>query len=269
MESQSKSSSSGAQTGVTGVGTDPLLELLEEAREAPAPGPVDGTSIDVDSPSEHSDGDNYDSDCEPCPPGPDQDEALWQDAVVHELLKQQEQQDLDLDLDLGPGRGPPPAPNQEASLPKPAESEAEAVRPRSRPLTRAASAAPAGPRIVHDALSVKSPAGNIVGTIRFKPSSLDLFATCSFHANCTKTKTCKPSTRSRQQGRLKAFLAAWCQAGMKCETKDEHVYSCRPGFDERVNARALLGRQPNCDQFFAHERPKYDDEEGDEPENCV
>lgn len=124
-------------------------------------------------------------------------------------------------------------------------------------------AAPRAPRIVDQRFDITN-----LGSIRYNMRSSTLVAFCPFHSdNCRRTRTCKSSTRNKDQGRPLGVLMAWLQAGPDFENQQTHSSECRPSFEARVSARAdfvaLDGGQDFSDSY---ERPVRSGE-GPEPRN--
>ena len=111
--------------------------------------------------------------------------------------------------------------------------------------------------------------GAILGELKIKPGTNDVFATC-FCANhwpkCVKTKTLNSSDRRPHQGRPVGFLAAWIRDGQSCDTASSHNRACIPSLASRRAARQIVTAELNFQDFASKERAVRDGE-GSEPED--
>ena len=169
---------------------------------------------------------------------------------------------------------PPADVDERAPLPPPPHSpdhDGSGAAAAAAPVEAAGRALPAeiarpeGPRLRHDALYVRGPDGAIVGEIKVKPTSNDMFVRCYKHRQCFKTKTLNASERKLSQGRPAGFLAAWVLEADDWASASEHNRFCVPSMAKRSAARRALEQEPNFQDFGSKERPLRPGE-GPEPD---
>ena len=120
-----------------------------------------------------------------------------------------------------------------------------------------------GDREAREGIAVKNERGETCGHIKHHPGNESFYCECARHPRCIKSRTYRVG-RHQGSGRPLGFLSAWCVSSHLFASKQDHM-KYRPPFQDRLQARTLLQREWNSEEFLAAERGQLPDEAEPEP----